>query len=137
MWCMKQLEVIPVYRDHPMELIKTFRATVEAMQAGDNILIFPENPNAEGQDHGYEHEGLGKLFDGFMMLATIYYKRTHKACRFLPMYAHKGTRTLNFGHEVVYNPKAEDEETERLRVVRECEKEMRRLMEEQDRKMKK
>ncbi len=137
MWCMKQLEVIPVYRDHPMELIKTFRATVEAMQAGDNILIFPENPNAEGKDHGYEHEGLGKLFDGFMMLATIYYKRTHKACRFLPMYAHKGTRTLNFGHEVVYNPKAEDEETERLRVVRECEKEMRRLMEEQDRKMKK
>lgn len=131
-WCMRQLEVIPVYRDHPMELIKTFRATVEAMQAGDNILIFPENPNAEGKDHGYEHEGLGRLFEGFMMLATIYYKRTHKACRFLPMYAHKATRMLCFGHEVVYNPEAEDEEAERLRVVEECEKEMRRLMEEQD-----
>lgn len=137
MWCMRQLEVIPVYRDHPMELIKTFRATVEAMQAGDNILIFPENPNAEGQDHGYEHEGLGTLFEGFMMLATIYYKRTRKACRFMPMYAHKATRTLSFGHEVVYNPKAENEEEERVRVVRECEKEMRRLMDEQNALMKK
>ena len=132
MWCMRQLEVIPVYRDHPMELIKTFRASVEAMQAGDNLLIFPENPNAVAKDHGYEHEGLGQLFEGFMMLASIYYKRTRKACRFMPMYAHKGTRTLCFGHEVIYNPEAEDEELERARVVRECEKEMRRLMEEQD-----
>ncbi|MCR4883565.1 MAG: hypothetical protein K6A68_08345 [Clostridiales bacterium] len=132
MWCMRQLECIPVYRDHPMELIKTFRASVDAMQAGDNLLIFPENPNAVEKDHGYEHDGLGELFDGFMMLATIYYRRTRKACRFMPMYAHKGTRTLCFGNEVVYNPKAEDEETERIRVVKECEKEMRRLMQEQD-----
>lgn len=132
LWCMRQLEVIPVYRDKPTELIKTFRQSVEAMQTGDNLLIFPENPNAIEQDHGYEHDGLGPLFEGFTLLASIYYKRTHKACRFMPMYAHKGTRTLCFGHEVVYNPEAEDDELERKRVVSLCEMEMRRLMEEQD-----
>ena len=38
---------------------------------------------------------------------------------------------------LVYNPKAENEEEERVRVVRECEKEMRRLMDEQNALMKK
>ena len=66
------------------------------------------------------------------MLATIYYKRTHKACRFLPMYAHQATRTLSFGHEVVFHPEAEDQEAERMRVVQACEMEMHRLYEEQE-----
>ena len=131
-WCMRQLEAVPVYRDKPAELIKTFRQSVEAMQAGDNLLIFPENPNAVQKDHGYEHDGLGTLFEGFTLLATVYYRKTKKKLRFMPMYAHKATRTLVFGHEVDYNPMAPDEAQERHRVVEECEKEMRRLMQEQD-----
>ncbi len=130
-WIMRQLEGIPVYRDSPMELIKTFRASVEAMQTGDNLLIFPENPNAIEQDHGYEVTGLGPLFEGFMMLGTIYGKRTHKPCRFLPMYVHKGMHVMRFGQEVVYDPAANAEE-ERHRVVVACEAEMRRMMEELD-----
>ncbi|MBQ9307942.1 MAG: hypothetical protein IJ229_08465, partial [Clostridia bacterium] len=59
-----------------------------------------------------------------------------KACRFLPRFAHKGTRTLCFGPEMIYNPQAEDEGEERKRVVQACEQEMRRLMEEQDAKVK-
>ena len=135
-WCMRQLEGIPVYRDSPMELIKTFRLSVEAMQAGDNILIFPENPNAIEQDHGYEGTGLGPMFEGFSMLATMYSKRAHKPTRFLPMFAHKGTRTLCFGHEVNFDP-TKDDAAERHRVVMECEKEMRRLYEEQEEILKK
>lgn len=105
-WAMNQLESIPVFRNKPRELMQTFRRSVEAMQAGDNLLIFPENPNAD-QDHpGYEHaEGsLGELFRGYAMLAQVYYNRTGKCCRFLPMYAHRGLRTLSFGTEIVYNP---------------------------------
>ena len=49
----------------------------------------------------------------------------------MPMYAYKKGRTLCFGHEVDYNPLAEDEAAERHRVVQECEKEMLRLYEEQ------
>ena len=130
-WGMRQLEAIPVFRDQPGQLMRTFRASVEALQSGDNLLIFPENPNAISKDHGYEMEGLGPMFEGFSLLASIYYKRTGKACRFMPMYAYKKGRTLCFGHEVDYNPLAEDEAAERHRVVQECEKEMLRLYEEQ------
>ncbi|MBQ9324629.1 MAG: hypothetical protein IJ246_02545 [Clostridia bacterium] len=134
-WCMHQLEAIPVYRDSPALLVRTFRESVEALQSGDNLLIFPENPNAISKDHGYEMSGLGPLFEGFTMLAPIYYRRTGKALRLLPMYAHKKTRTLCFGQEVDYIPGTEDDEAERRRLVHACETEMLRLMKQQDESM--
>lgn len=117
-WCMQQLESIPVFRNKPRELMNTFRTSVEAMQAGDNLLIFPENPDADRDNPGYEHEkgGMGELFRGFAMLAQVYYNRTGKRCRFLPMYAHKGMRTISFGTEIVYDPDA-DPMKERDRIV--------------------
>ncbi len=130
-WCMRQLEAVPVYREDPVHLLQTFRKSVEAMQAGDNLLIFPENPNAVAQDHGYERDGLGEFFNGFMMLATLYYRKTGKNCRFQPCYAHRASRTLCFGNEVVFNPKA-PEEDEIIRVVEACSAEMRRLCAVQD-----
>ena len=36
-----------VYKNSPKKLMRTFRETAGYMQAGDNILIFPENPQAE------------------------------------------------------------------------------------------
>lgn len=109
------LEAVPVWRDSPRQLINTFRLTVEALQCGDNLLIFPENPNASGVDHGYEREGLGELFSGFAMLAQIYYNKTGKRCRFLPMFAHQKTRTVRFGTEIVYDPQ-NDPTDERNRI---------------------
>ena len=127
---MNQLECVPVYRDKPGQLMKTFRASVEAMQAGDNLLIFPENPNAVEQDHGYEREGVGVLFSGFAMLGQIYHSRTGKQCRFVPMYCDKHTRTITFAPEIVYNDEADPEE-ERRRVASACEAEMNRIWREQ------
>ena len=40
---MNQVEAIPVYRDQPAKLRDTIRQSVSAMEAGDNLLIFPEN----------------------------------------------------------------------------------------------
>ncbi|MGN0972533.1 MAG: lysophospholipid acyltransferase family protein, partial [Aristaeellaceae bacterium] len=122
-WGMNQLECIPVYRNNPRELMTTFRTSVEALQAGDNILIFPENPDADREHPGYEHGGMGELYRGFVMLAQVYYNRTGKRCRFLPMYAHKGLRTLSFGTEIVYNPD-NDPIAERDRVVEEAHAQM-------------
>ena len=132
--CMRQLESIPVYRDSPGQLMKTFRASVEAMQAGDNLLIFPENPNAVAQDHGYEREGVGELFAGFAMLGQIYYARTGKRCRFVPMFCHKDAHTIRFAPEIVYDPEA-DPETERRRVAETCEAEMRRMWAEENERL--
>ena len=96
---MSQLECIPVYRESLMKLRETFRLTMDAMEAGDNILIFPENPEQK-----YPREGIGELSPGFVMLADIYWKRKHKKMRFLPMYADKKHRTITFGDIVEYQP---------------------------------
>ncbi len=122
-WCMRCLESVPVYRNKPRELMTTFRKSVEAMQAGDNLLIFPENPDADPDDRGYEHGKPGELFRGFPMLAQVYYRKTGKRCRFLPMLAHKGMRTITFGTEIVYAPEVSPIE-ERDRIVDEAARQM-------------
>jgi len=125
-WAMGQLESIPVYRNKLRELMKTFALSVEAMEAGDNLLIFPENPDGVEQGKGYERSGVGEMFRGFAMLAPIYYNKTGKRCRFLPMYAHKGARTLSFGTAIEYNPEAHPNE-ERDRIVDAVEEQMREM----------
>ena len=104
--CMRQLESIPVYRDNPVYLKKTFRESVSAMLAGDNLVIFPENPNADTDAPGYVTDHIAPFFSGFAMLGKIYYDRCGKSCRFLPMYASKSRRTIWFGEELVFDPSA-------------------------------
>lgn len=129
-WAMRQFEAIPVYRNKPRELMTTFRRSVEAMEAGDNLLIFPENPDAiEGE--GYAHGRMGELFRGFPMLAQVYFNRTGKRCRFLPMYAHKGNRTLSFGEPILYNPD-NDAISERDRIVDEAQRQMEALFQREE-----
>lgn len=116
-WVFDSLEAIPVYRGQPRELMKTFRETVNAMQAGDNILVFPENgeEHAPGQT-GYVRDGVGRLYTGFAMIAPMYYAKTHKRAVFVPIYASRKRRTLTIGQGVVYNPQANATE-EKLRIV--------------------
>ena len=115
---MSQLECIPVYRDSPAKLRETFRLTMEAMEAGDNVLIFPENP-----ENKYPSEGIGELSPGFVMLADIYWKRKKKRLRMLPMYADKKRRRVTFGSIIEYNPESNlKDETER--IVRETRKQI-------------
>ncbi len=130
-WAMKKLEAVPVFRNKPRELMTTFRKSVEAMQAGDNLLIFPENPDADPNAPGYESGRPGELFRGFPMLAQVYYSRTGKRCRFLPMLAHKGMRTLSFGTEIVYDPDAAPID-ERDRIVDEAYRQMQALFDREE-----
>lgn len=104
-WIMRSIESIPVYRDQPRALIKTFRDTVSAMEAGDHILLFPENPNDPGKaERGYVREGVGEFYTGFTMLAQMYHKQTGKIAQFIPIYADKKKRTLTFGAATAYDP---------------------------------
>ena len=107
---MGQLECIPVYRDSPLKLRETFRLSMDAMEAGDNLLIFPENP-----ENKYPSEGIGELSPGFVMLADIYWKRKGKRLRMLPMYADKKRRRITFGTVIEFDPESNlKDETERI-----------------------
>lgn len=110
---MNQIESIPVYRGSPMKLRDTVRMSIEALEAGDNLLIFPES-----QDGIYERSGVGKISPGFLMLAEAYWKKTHKKMRFLPLYANKEVRTITFGSFVTYEPENGFQQ-EQVRVVEE------------------
>ncbi len=110
---MNQIESIPVYRGSPMKLRDTVRMSIEALEAGDNLLIFPES-----QDGIYERTGVGKISPGFLMLAEAYWKKTHKKMRMLPLYANKEARTVTFGTIVTYEPENGFQQ-EQVRVVEE------------------
>ena len=130
-WCMRQVESIPVYRNHPSQLMKTFRQSVEGLQAGDNLLIFPENPDAEPDHPGYKDGEIGEFYNGFTLLATVYHSRTGKCARFLPVYAHKKSHTISFGTEIRYDPE-NDREAETQRIADEAYRQMCALREQEE-----
>ena len=96
---MNALRAIAVYRDSPMKLRITIRESVEALAAGENLMIFPEHP--EGK---YVKGGISELSPGFVMLAEAWYRKSGRKLRFMPVYANREERTFTFGQEIVYEP---------------------------------
>ncbi len=113
-WVMRSVHSIPVYHDNPRKLMQTFRDTIATMQAGDNILLFPENAETSAT-HRYAREGVSEFFTGFTMIGQLYHAKTGKAPLFVPLYADKRKRTITFGAPTRYDPDAPpNEEKERL-----------------------
>lgn len=113
-WIMNSVDCIPVYHDNPRKLRQTFRETISAMQAGDNILLFPENADTSS-DHRYVREGVSEFFTGFTMIGPLYNNKTGKCPLFVPIYANKRKRTITFGVPTRYNPDIPaNDEKERL-----------------------
>ena len=113
-YIMKSMDCIPVYHDNPRMLRQTFRDTIAAMEAGDNILVFPENA-ATSPTHRYVSEGVSEFFTGFTMIGQLYQSKTGKCPLFVPLYANKRKRTITFGTPTRYNPDIpSNEEKERL-----------------------
>ena len=96
---MNALRAIPVYRDSPMKLRQTLRESVEALENGENLMIFPEHP--EGK---YVKGGISELSPGFVMLAEAWWKKSEKKMRMMPVFANREKRTFTFGNEIVYEP---------------------------------
>lgn len=128
---MQKVRSIPVFRHKPRELMNTFRQSVEALQSGANLLIFPEDPDTDPDSPGYKPGRPPELFRGFPMLAQVYYNRTGKRCRFMPMLCHKDGRTVSFGTEILYDPE-NDPIAERDRIVQETYDQMQALYEREE-----
>lgn len=93
------LNAIPVYRDSPMKLRMTLRKSVEALENGDNLMIFPEHPDGK-----YVKGSVSELSPGFLMLAEAWWKRSGKKLRIMPVFANRDERTFTFGEEIRYEP---------------------------------
>ncbi len=90
-------QTIPVYRDK--RVVLTFRETVQRLQKGANVVIFPEH------DAPYNHI-LCQFQDGFVRVAKTYYQQTGKALSFVPMYLAPALKQAVLGQPVVFDPEA-------------------------------
>ncbi len=112
-WALNSFEPIVVSRLNLRGIMKTLHETVDAMTAGDNVLVFPENPALT--ENEYTHGKLGQFFTGFAQLGKLYFDKTGEKPLFYPVYANKKEHTLHIGAPVEFNAGAPaKEERERI-----------------------
>jgi len=99
-------ETIPVFHDE--RVIGTLRKSVEALEKGLHLVIFPEFYK------GFNHF-LCRFQTGFIDTARLYYKHCGKCLAFVPMYVAPKLKKVFFGEPVYFNPEASvEEERERI-----------------------
>ena len=118
-WALRSFEPIPVYRGNARNVIKTFALSIECLNAGDSILLFPENPEEKYGDK------VNPFYSGFANLGRMFFKSSGSRVVFYPVYASKRSRVLRIGEGVKYDPANKNEE--RDRIVSELESRMREL----------
>ena len=94
-WIMTGVEGIPVY--HDSRVLETFRKSVQTLQEGKDIVLFPEIPDGTGLY-------LDAFADGFVLLGSRWAAATGKSLRFYPVYACQRLRTFFVGEAVAYDP---------------------------------
>lgn len=100
---------IGVYRDS--RIITTFKNTTKMLEAGANVIVFPECYDP--------HNHIVHQFqENFVDVAKLYYKRTGKAISFVPLYIAPRLKKMYIGKPVRYQPDA-DAAQERSRICNE------------------
>ena len=102
---------IPVWRGSP-KIHGTFRESADALRAGDSLLIFPDIA------YSAEEQGIGEIYEGFLLLGRLYARETGRDLPFIPLYCDEGTKRIREGRPVVYAAQGTPRE-ERRRVARE------------------
>ncbi len=97
---------VGVYRD--MRIISTFRESVEKLECGADIVIFPEH------DEKYNHI-INSFQDKFVDTARYYYKKTGKELCFVPLYIAPKLKKMYIGKPIRFRSASPIAE-ERLRI---------------------
>ena len=99
-------ETIPVWRDS--RILSTFRSTVNSLQQGVSVVIFPEH-DVLRNNIIYDFQ------DRFIDVARLYYKKTGRAAAFVPLYIAPKLSVMVYGAPVRFDPDAPIEQ-ERRRI---------------------
>lgn len=93
---------------HDSRIFSTFRSTIKALQSGNHVIIFPEYKEKYNSI-------VNRFHGGFIDIAKLYYKRTGKALKFVPMYIAPRLHEVHLGEPVTFQPEeALEEERERI-----------------------
>lgn len=100
----KNADTIPVFKD--TRIIETFSSSIKTLEAGSNVIIFPE-----GREHF--NEIINNFQERFVDVARLYFKKSGKAISFIPMYNCPAQKIVKFGTPIAFDPenKIEDERT--------------------------
>ncbi len=92
------VKCVPVWQGQ--RLLETYHISIERLEAGKPLLIFPEDPNlpADGLC------GMRPFKKGFSRLGQIYFERTHRILQFFPLAVHARLRRLKVGRPLAFNP---------------------------------
>lgn len=100
--------IIPIY--HDKRIISAFRESAKKLEQGANIVIFPEYSKP------YSHI-VCDFQEGFVDLARIYYRKTGKTLKLVPMYIASELKSAYIGKAVEFSPD-EEIKTERKRICK-------------------
>lgn len=78
---------------HDTRIIGTFKNTVKRLQEGNHVVIFPEH------DVKYNHI-IYDFQNKFIDVAKLYYKKTGKEVRFVPLYIAPSLKKMYFGKPI-------------------------------------
>lgn len=93
---------------HDIRLMNTFKSTLQRLQEGANVVIFPE--------HDQPHNHIVYDFQrNFVDVAKLYYKRTGREVCFVPVYIAPARKQMHIGQPIRFCPDTPiDQERERI-----------------------
>lgn len=86
---------VPVY--HDIQVVKTFRQSVQHLKAGEHLIIFPEQPD------GFQSHQM-QLNKGFLQVAPMAWRSLGLKLKFYPVYIDYKNHTFHVSSPVQYDP---------------------------------
>jgi 1-acyl-sn-glycerol-3-phosphate acyltransferase len=97
---LRSLEYIPIHVGNPRRMADTLRSSVEILQQGKFVLLFPEDRPAPINPV----TGLRPFQHIFVRLAEQYYAQTGERLEFTPVTIHAQRRLVVVGQPVAFDP---------------------------------
>lgn len=104
--------VIPVY--HQTANILTMRKTLQALDRGESIILCPD------VDYASKTSELGEIYTGFLVLDTIYRRKTDSSLPFIPLYCSKKQKKVIIGEALLFPGEDAMSTEEKAAAVREA-----------------
>lgn len=92
---MNGAEAIPVF--HDKRVLTTLNKSLQTLDEGKDIVVFPENSEAFSSFHN-------QFSVGFIQTARRYYRKTKRRLAFYPTFCCKETRVISVGQPLFYDP---------------------------------
>lgn len=83
---LQSFHAVPTYRDS--NALKTIRGCLTHLMNGENVIVWPDIAYTEKYDQPC------KIYNGFLILGEMYYKKTGKELKFIPLYIDDQNRQI-------------------------------------------